>query len=162
MHITHRMEQISKAIIQAIASQGGYSISSRNVDNDSIDNTICSRAGKRPQIDFQLKSTYTPQFIEKGNSLSFSLSIKNYNDLRIETINPRILIVTILPKNIEEWIEYDIDKIILFSSTYWISILGFEEKNDNKDVTIHIPKSNIFNKEQLDLLFKKLHEDEKI
>lgn len=156
------MEQLSNAIIQAIVSQGGYTISSRNVDNDSIDNTICSRNGKRPQIDFQLKTTYSPEFIEKGEKLSFSLSLKNYNDLRIETINPRILIVIILPKDCKKWIEYEPEKIILHSSTYWVSILGQEEKGNTDKVTIHIPKKNIFNTDQLEILFNKIQNGEKI
>lgn len=162
MHFTLRMEQISKAIIHAIASQEGHEVSFRGTDIDSIDNSIHSIEGKRPQIDFQLKSTSSPVFIEKGKTLSFSLSMKNYNDLRIETINPRIIIVVILPKDINNWMEYDINKIILYSSSYWVSIQGHEEKSNTNEVTIHIPKTNVFNSNQLKILFNKIHKGEQI
>ena len=165
MHITLRMEQLSKAIIHAIASQEGHEVSFRGTDIDSIDNSIHSIEGKRPQIDFQLKSTSSPNYIHDNQTISLRIPIKNYNDLRIETINPRIIIVVILPIDINNWMEYDIDKIILYSSSYWVSILGHEEKNNaDKDgkVTIHIPKTNILNSNQLKILFNKIHKGEQI
>ena len=40
----------------------------------------------------------------KGTS-SFPLPVKNYDDLRLEAINPRILIVLVMPDSIDEWIN---------------------------------------------------------
>ena len=68
-----------------------------------------SRIGKRPRIEFQLKAT--SQDVLKADHVAFPLPIKNYDDLRVETITARILIVLVMPENEIEWLECSQDAL---------------------------------------------------
>jgi hypothetical protein len=59
------------------------------VDDDSVDGVIIGRRGKRPRIEFQAKAS-ARNLLNKDH-LVFPLPIKNYHDLRADTIIPAIL-----------------------------------------------------------------------
>ena len=95
--------RLSLAYIEAVASCVGYEVDEVKVDMDSIDGVLKAGSGRRPRIEFQAKAT--SRDVVRGDNIHFSLSIKNYDDLRIEAINPRILIVFLMPVQIQEWIN---------------------------------------------------------
>ena len=90
------MEQLSRAYVAAIAAHAGYVTATNDLDRDSIDVTIRAGDLMRPAIDIQLKAT--GRIPAKAAAFSFPLSIKNYNDLRIRTQTPRILVVLAMPQ----------------------------------------------------------------
>ena len=138
MHITARQEQFSRAAVYAIASTAGCAVSERNVDDDSVDLSLCSKMlSRRPSVDLQLKCT--GQDILAETSLRFSLSKKNYDDLRIEDLLvPRILLVVLVPPAIDQWLDQDEGRLMLRRCIYWHSLRG-RVPISNETVTIHIP-----------------------
>ena len=149
-----QMEQFSIAYIRAVASCAGYRIGDVYPDLDSMDGILVSDAGRRPRIDFQLKST--SQNILRDGMLHFPLPINNYDDLRLEEpITPRILIVVRMPKDIEDWLSQSDEELSMRHCAYWISLRSDPSVPNTSSVTIHIPLTNMFNREQLaDLMDK--------
>lgn len=96
----------------------------------------------RPKIDLQLKASI--RLADAGNSFSYPLKIKNYNDLRIDTQTPRLLVVLDLPRERENWLTVSVDELIIRRAAYWKSLRGLPETDNSVSVTISIPKANIF------------------
>ena len=82
-------------------------------------------------------------------SLTFHLPVKNYNDLRAETINPRILIVVSLPSDEVDWLVQNEDQMVLRRCGYWVSLRGCADTSNLTSVTVELPRSQIFNSMQL-------------
>lgn len=120
-------------------------------DDESIDLSIGSRGtrGKihSPRIDAQLKSWRGTVI---GDSFSYSLKIKNYNDLRDRNVMiPRILIVVVVPKDVDDWLSQSSEQIILRRCGYWISLAGQPEVENSSSKTLSIPATNLFSIEGL-------------
>ena len=142
MDSKQRMEQFSIAYVHAIASRVGLNKAHPSVDDDSVDMILRGRGfpGKlrSPQIELQLKCT--SQDLINDDQLSFPLSIKNYNDLRgDDVICPRYLIVLLVPKEIDDWLEHEDDALLLKHSCYWTSIKDHPVTSNTTSVTINIP-----------------------
>ncbi|WP_226961805.1 MULTISPECIES: DUF4365 domain-containing protein [Streptomyces] len=58
-------EQVSRAFVHALATQGGYTICDWNVDKDGVDVTLRSRG---LMVDIQLKCTQSPRTLRSGYS----------------------------------------------------------------------------------------------
>lgn len=136
-------EQFNYAYVCAMAAQAGLNRVDARVDDDSVDVSFKSRgfhqrAVRNPQIDFQLKCT--SQELIHGDELRFSLSRKNYDDLRGDNlICPRYLAVLVVPPNVQQWIENNGDSISLLRSCYWVSLRDAEETQNAHNVTVRIP-----------------------
>lgn len=155
---TMRMEQFNKAYVHAIASAAGYTTAKPEIDDDSIDIFIRSRAKhgprKAPQIDAQLKAT--ADFNIVGNEFKFDLSPKNYDDLRDDdVITPRILIVMLVPRDALEWVTCDDDGITLQKRAYWLSLKGLKPKSNTTSIRVSLPTTNVFNISSLHELMNK-------
>jgi len=140
-------EAFSQAYVRAITSIAGYDCSKQEYDRDSVDITFRSQRGKAISIDAQLKATSTD--VVKDNTIHFALPIKNYDDLRRDTLSPRIWIVLLLPtaKNCpEQWINQTQEQLALMKCAYWKELKGMEDKQNTTSVTIQIPMddSSIF------------------
>lgn len=142
-----RKERFSLAYIHAVAARAGYELLETRVDIDSADGVLRSTTGRRPSIDFQAKAT-SRQNIQDG-SLAFPLPMKNYDDLRAETVNPRILIVVILPHDEADWMVHNEDQLILRRCGYWLSLRERPKLVNQARVTVHIPRTQVFDPSQL-------------
>jgi hypothetical protein len=158
---TKKQEQFSIAYIRAIAAAAGYSLEEIIVDEDSVDCSIMQRGSgdKYPiheALRVQLKCTYAHS--PDGEYLTYSsLSLKNYNDLRRNCMNPRILVVLHVPnENSENWIQQNENSITLNHLAYWVSIKGRPERQNKETVSIKIPTSQILTIETLRDLMNKL------
>jgi hypothetical protein len=154
MNITQRMECLSRAYVQAVAAYAGFQVSKPDVDDDSIDGIIMSRIGKRPRIEFQLKAT--SQDVLKVDHVAFPLPIKNYDDLRVETITARILIVLVMPENEVEWLECSQDALSLRRCAYWHTLSGKPETSNSTTVTVHLPRSQMFTPDGLTAMMRRI------
>jgi hypothetical protein len=84
--------ELSLAYLQAVAARVAFSVDVPRVDSDSID-AVISAKGKidatskyySPRIEVQLKATMQ-LLVNTDDKLSFKLTIKNYDDLRADTI----------------------------------------------------------------------------
>ena len=147
MHINQMKSRFSIACIEAVAAQAGYQVVESKVDNDSIDGTILSNSGRRNHIEFQAKAT--ARDIARNGEIRYPLPIKNYNDLRRETVNPRILIVMLMPNAPDDWIEQTDDALCVRHCVYWTSIRGARDSANKYSVTVYLPMANVFDKDQL-------------
>ena len=89
MHISHQKERFSIAYVRALAAQAACYCDEPEVDDDSVDLRVyakldCGVETNRPEMALQLKCTATPDFREDG--LHFDLPVKNYNDLRANSL----------------------------------------------------------------------------
>jgi hypothetical protein len=102
MEKSERMQLFSRAYVEAVAAAAGYDVTRPSVDDDSIDGIILGRVGRRPRIEFQLKATGRDLIREE--QIHSPLPRKNYDDLRVETLVPRMLIVVTMPEGEGDWI----------------------------------------------------------
>lgn len=139
-----RKEEFSISFLRALTSVAGYSTSKPEVDDDSIDISIRSKSKsykwKSPQVDVQLKCTSDD--LGNDEDFPFSVKLKNYDDLRIDAIIPRILVILQVPKSIDGWIIHSNDRLCLHNGAYWYSLQGEPESQNSTSVTIRIPKAN--------------------
>ena len=142
-------QQLSVAYVHAVAARAGYACQVVNVDDDSVDLQLAARGRvhetavlRSPRIDVQLKAT-TRRILKDGH-LAFSLPLKNYNDLREESLVPRLLVVLLLPPDETRWLEQTEEEMISRHCAYWSSLLGREETENDTAVTVHVPRQQQF------------------
>ena len=140
-------ERFSLAYIQAVAARAGYGVMEPKVDVDSVDGLVRSSVGRRPQIEFQAKATSGIEL--RPDHLPFPLKLKNYDDLRAETVNPRILIVVLLPDHEQDWMSHSEDELIMRRCGYWLSLSGQPAVTNTAQVTEKVPRSQLFSADQL-------------
>jgi len=150
--LSAQMEEFSYAYIHAVASSVGYELDESHTDYQSIDVSVKSAkllenvSVPDPQIRFQLKST--TQNLINGNSISYPLEIKNYNDLRAKTKTPRVLLLVILPDDPDEWIIHD-DFTHLKTCGYFRFLRDEPETTNSTSINVTIPIDNVFTKDIL-------------
>ena len=147
MDLNTQKSRFSLAHIEAVASHAGFQVEEVKVDRDSVDGTLKADFGTRPRIEFQAKAT--ARDVVRDSHIHFPLPLKNYDDLRLEAINPRILIVAILPQEIEDWVNQTDEELCLRHCSYWMSLRGEPPTSNQNTVTVNLPLSNVFNSPQL-------------
>lgn len=149
-------EQFSKAYVRAVAAVAGVNTYEPVIDDDSVDIGFCSRialgSAQRPRLEAQLKCT--SRIVEETESFRFDLKIKNYLDLCIEDIVPRVLIVTFVPNLPENWLSQSPDEMILRKCAYWVNLAGSPETENESRIRVRVPKSQIFNVNALNTLLR--------
>lgn len=154
MTLPQRMERFSFAFVQAVAARAGYQVIEPAVDDDSVDGVIMSRRGRRPRVEFQLKAT--GQNIISDDALTYALPLKNYDDLRAETITPRILIVVTMPKEPDLWLSQNEEELVLRKCAYWHCLASAPERDNISSVTVHLPRSQILTPESLEEIMHRI------
>ncbi|MDR0518027.1 MAG: DUF4365 domain-containing protein [Fibromonadaceae bacterium] len=149
MNINDQKEAFSEAYARAIASVAGFICNKGDFDRNSVDISFASATSPFASVEVQLKSTSNAHIVTNlnGNEIHFPLPIKNYNDLRAETIMPRILVALLLPEKPneqaeeypEQWISQTPEQLALLKCAYWINLNGMAESNNQATVTITIP-----------------------
>ncbi|WP_054974523.1 DUF4365 domain-containing protein [Paenibacillus sp. A3] len=149
--LNHKKEQLSIAYIRAVAAAAGFSCTKPDVDDDSVDIMIsCSGTFgdnalmRSPRIEVQAKAT-AAELRPESESVKFSLPVKNYEDLRGITLVPRILVVMLVPEEVETWIEQNENHMMVRRCAYWISLQGRPETDNASAITIDIPRHQTFN-----------------
>lgn len=141
-------EALSCVYARAVAARAGYDVATLGADLDSVDLKIQASGSMRPALDLQLKATVNLSEPRDGY-VSFPLPLKNYNDLRIDTQTPRLLVVLDLPKDDQRWMEITEEELVLRRRAYWRSLKGEEETSNTSTVSVRIPATNLFNVESL-------------
>lgn len=153
-------QQLSIAYVHAVASRAGYACQVVLVDDDSVDVELAARGRVHehavlmsPKLQVQLKAT--SQGVLKADHVAFPLPRKNYDELRVATMCPRLLVVLLLPANPEEWLEQTEERMITRRSAYWCSLLGMPASDNSETVSIRLPRSNVLSVENLRLLMER-------
>ena len=159
MHLDQQKEQFSKAFVHAVATIAGYGTYQPAVDDDSIDLGIAARSGlhttRRPRLELQLKCTH----IDEGGDefLAYDLKVKNYNDLRADTIVLRILVVVLVPPDVTSWIEISNHEMCLRHCAYWMSLKYLPVTTNAHTVRVQIPRAAKFTPQELRGLMVKVN-----
>jgi hypothetical protein len=136
-------EGLSLAYVKALAARAGFSTAVPEPDRDSVDVRIMAGGPRRPALDLQLKATTDLAEAQDGFR-RFRLRIKNYNDLRVETQTPRLLVVLDLPQDEAQWMTVTTEELVLRRRAYWVSLQqGHEEAVRQETVTVRIPEGNV-------------------
>ena len=154
-------QQLSFAYVHAVAARAGLACDRPTVDDDSVD-LVIGASGlvngrsliRSPRVELQLKAT--SQDILHEDHLAFPLPIKNYNDLRGETLVPRALVVLHLPADPRDWLEQSEDALIARRCAYWVSLQGLPEPRSRQTVTVRLPRTNLFTVENLQAIMDRL------
>ena len=91
----------------------------------------------------------------RGDSLRFPLPIKNYDELRLESWTPRILVVALMPDESEPWLSQTDDELCLHSGVYWTSLANMPAVSNTATVTVQISTANVFNRAQLEAMMSR-------
>jgi Domain of unknown function (DUF4365) len=147
MNITQRQEQFSLAYIRAVASVAGFNTSKPDVDDDSIDLSVSARGPQHtvraPHVDMQVKGPVDFRSCEEH--ISYSIKLKNYNDLRDATVMiPRILVVVCLPQTLDDWLYHEEAGLTLRRCGYWVSLRGKPPSDNQHTVTVELPRLQQF------------------
>jgi hypothetical protein len=152
MYLTTKIERLSLAYVAAVAAKAGYELIESTVDYDSVDGELRSASGLRPRIEFQAKGS--TRSLLKDEHIAYPLSRKNYDDLRIETLTPRLLFVVLMPDVEDNWLSHSEDELVVRHCGYWLSLRGSAEV-DQTNITVHIPRSQVLRPDQLAELMAK-------
>lgn len=150
-------ERLSLVYVKALAARAGFTTSERDLDRDSVDLSIQAGEPLCPSLDLQLKAT-TELAPERNGYRSFpSLSIKNYDDLRVTTQTPRLLVVLELPRDEPDWMMVTPEELTLRRRAYWLSLQGEEhgEVDNRRTVTVHVPVDQVLDVKMLQTLMER-------
>ena len=148
-------EGLSVAYVKALAARAGFSTAVPEPDRDSVDVRIMAGGPRRPALDLQLKATTDLAEAQDGFR-RFRLRIKNYDDLRVETQTPRLLVVLDLPQDEAQWMTVTTEELVLRRRAYWVSLQqGHEEVVRQETVTVRIPEGNVFDVATLQTLMER-------
>lgn len=87
--------------------------------------------------------------------IAYSLSIKNYDDLRADTVLPRLLVVLVLPQSQVDWLIHHPDELILKKCAYYVNLKGLPESMNAGHETVYLPITNMLTPAALkDLMIK--------
>jgi hypothetical protein len=157
MDLNTKKEYFSYAYIKAIASVAGFSVElkERDKDNAGIDLTVESSCEVAPRFDAQVKCT--SQDLLKNGVIKFPLPVKNYKKLATtKCLCPQLLIIVLVPQDIEEWLSISASESKLRRAGYWISLKGFPATTNKESVTIDIPISQQFTPQSLGSIMRKI------
>jgi hypothetical protein len=148
-------EEFSYAYIHAVAAAAGYSCANatRLLDMEGIDVTITAIGvqGTRrcPRIDLQVKCTSRTDIVH-DDCIKYPLEVPAYEKLRFDdpTI-PYFLVVVLVPNDLDNWLIHSEDELLLRHCGYWRSLAGEPETRNTKNITVQVPRANLFTPDAL-------------
>ncbi len=144
-----RQEEISKAYLHAVAAKCGFAVAGWSQDHGCLDATVGAAATVgsghlvRPKVDIQLKATHRKD-VEYDEYVSWTLDIDHYDRLRAPAQAPHLLVVLLLPDDVEQSVEHSIEQLVLRRCAYWVTMTGMEPVRSQKSKTVRLPKSQVF------------------
>lgn len=143
-------EQFSRAYLLAVATKGGYTLASWNVDKDGVDATLRSGA---LMVDLQLKCTQAPRV--SGNDFTYDLDVPTYNKLRDpDRSAPGYLALVVVPHNLGEWIMHEPERVLLSCHTYWAIIQDQPAPTSGKTTSVKMPRHQRLDASALEQMFR--------
>jgi len=155
---TTQQERFADAFLLATAAAAGCSVAKPDVDDDSIDWTLsCRLLPRRPKLDVQMKSTI--KAARSGPIIRYPLRRKNYDDLIMtELLAPRILILVMVPVELQEWIDMSAQRMVLRHCAYWLSLAGEPISGNDFSINVSVPRANIFTVDALRGMMRSINE----
>jgi hypothetical protein len=150
--------ELSYAYLHAIASRAGIICEStgRHTDEAGVD-VVLRVKGKLAAdsiltqfpVEVQLKATRQVP-IEQNGKYSYSIKIKNYDELRsTNTGAPQLLVVLYLPADASTWLNHSEECLVTRRCAYWVSLRGAPPIDNQDSRTVYIPRANLLSVEFL-------------
>lgn len=147
-------ERLSIAYVSAVTFRARFNLSQLHVDDHGIDGTIKSYSKGIDRVDFQLKSTIAYELTDEH--VVYDLEARTHNMLAEADGIPAILILFIMPRDCNLWLEQTEEELRLRYCAYWLSLEGEERTNNSRTKRVLVPKANAFTVAGLPILFSKL------
>lgn len=151
-------EELSRAYVSAVAAVCGYKRGEWSQDDSCVDVTI-STAGivgagtyADPKVDLQLKCTSDRRHVLRDGRISWSLSLDHHAQLVSKSMNPKLLVVVVLPSDPKQWLSHSPKQLVLRRCAWWLRMTGLPAavpKKGQNSVTVHLPKKQTFSPEAL-------------
>lgn len=160
-------EELSLAYIMAVAAVGRFATEFTRVDYDSVDLTVKYNGWiiptdettlYSPKIELQVKASTNLDI--RNEHIYFPLPIKNYNDLRARSGNPRLLVILDLPAEKADWLKHTQSELVLKRCAYYLNLDNAPKTENNTSVTVQVPLTNILSPEALHQLMVKAAKEE--
>jgi hypothetical protein len=137
---TWQKEQISVALLHAIATREGMTVTRWAVDKDGVDATVRKRG---PMVDIQLKCTQAARQISSG--YSFDLDVATYDKLRsADNSAPGYLVLVVIPPDIGHCIVHDEEQLLLRCKGFYARIQDRPAAKGRTKVAIHLSEDDRF------------------
>lgn len=166
-HTTQQQEDIHISYISALCADAGISYDTQRHDDDSTDGIIKKRimlpdgSFFDAQLRIQLKSTSSlSQYTDDGNSLTYKLNVKNYNDLCMPSTIPIVLGLLILPEDENARIQWSTEELLIRGCMYWADFSRCKKSDNRSKVSVRINKANILNQDVLLNILEKIAKEE--
>jgi hypothetical protein len=164
----HRMEQLSRAYVQAIAAVCGCT-SARPEPDYGVDLTLRQVQLRRgrwqelgPILSIQLKSTTAPA-AATNDHVVYDLDVRAYDLLRRSTRTaPWILILLLLPPDRTAWVDHTEDRLELRRCAYYLSLRRRPEMPNTATVRVQIPRRNQFTPASLERIMEAIQNREDV
>ena len=164
--VSKQKEDIHISYLSALCAFAGIAYEIMRHDEDSTDGILRKRVilddGRKyeAELRIQLKATSsTSQYTDNGDTITYKLKVKNYNDLCGSGTVDIILGLLILPEN-EEWISWSQEELLIKGCMYWAEFSGKKESKNSSSVTVKIDKNNKINAETLNEILEKVAREE--
>jgi hypothetical protein len=135
-------EALSGAYLQAIAARLGYTATKPVPDMAGIDFHIGAGGELNPQIDVQLKSTFNATF--SAPTFNYVMEVSAYHKLRKPCVNPRILVLYIMPPDESLWLDTNADRLKMRHCCFWKSLAGAPDTSNSSNITISMDATKTF------------------
>lgn len=145
-------EQVSLAYAHAVATAARCSLEVVKVDHQTVDATVRQTAvhdlWDLVTLDIQMKCTSQKKIV-KADHIAFPIDTKYYDQLRsTRRQGDIILVVMIVPPEIDKWVRQTETDLHLSHVAYWVSLRGMPDVS-TESTTVRIPRTNVFDVEQL-------------
>lgn len=162
----NKKEELSIVFLSTLCTIAGITFESQKHDDDSTDAIIKKQItlndGRKCEVllRVQLKATSSEsQYTEDEDTISYTLKVKNYNDLKLPATTPIILALLILPANSDEWVQWTQDDLMIKGRMYWKSFDNAIETKNTDTITVRIDKNQFVSSEALLQLLQRIAEE---
>lgn len=161
MTVDDQKEHFSYAYARAVAARAAVSVATPEVDDDSIDLILSQQATgtafRSPRLEIQVKCAQQGAVTVSATDIHYPLKLKNYEELRPDNVLvPRILLVVLVPDDLDEWLNWTREEMALRRAGYWLSLRAMPATANTTNVTVHVPLVNEFSVEQLSAMMQRI------
>jgi hypothetical protein len=164
MDVNKQKELLSLAYVKAVAATVGLGLYTPYPDDDSVDIGLAASGIKgtirSPRLELQAKATARDLLYDDG-LIHFPLTIKNYDDLRpVNLMVPRILVVMLVPEDINQWLEISDEQLLIRHCAYWCSLRELPETSNPNNITVYVPILQRFDVAGLSAIMERISNDQ--
>lgn len=160
-------EEFSYAYLYAVSSAAACAIQRTTtlLDRLGVDIMITGLENQGlmdfPLLYAQVKCTSREVLDERY--VRYPLQVKNYEELRVsDRYPPLILIVVVVPDDVDDWLHQSEDELCLRRCGYWIFLADRAPTQNQETVTVRLPRVNVFTAHVLQGIMQRITAGEKL